>query len=154
MTEKKSNISSRVVNEHNILRENISSLTEKVEANIPDEKYEEWRLEFMWQLRDFRNHCLKHFDFEELGGFMKDVLNNSPESLKTVKKLEEDHSGIIKELDQILDDLKLLEEKESLKLEELKGDVKHLIIRLKAHEKAENDLIQKVYSQEYGYPGG
>ena len=154
MAEKKSNMSSKVLDEHNILRDNISNLSAKIEMEIPDEKYEEWRLEFMWQLRDFRNHCLKHFDFEELGGFMKDVLNDSPESIKIVKKLEDDHSNIIKELDGILDDLKLLEEKEDTKLEEIKGNVKHLIIRLKAHEKAENDLIQKVYSQEYGYPGG
>lgn len=152
MPENKSNISSKVMDEHNILRQNISTLSSKIELDIPDEKYEEWRLEFMWQLRDFRNHCLKHFDFEELGGFMKDVLNDAPETKKIVKKLEEDHTKIIKELDDILDDLKAQENKNSENLELLKSNVKHLIIKLKAHEKAENDLIQKVYSQEYGYP--
>ena len=152
MAEEKSKMSSKVLEEHNILRENISTLSKKIEMEIPDEKYEEWRLEFMWQLRDFRNHCLKHFDFEELGGFMKDVLNDAPETKTVVCKLEEEHTKIIKELDSILDDLKLLEKKEPEKLNNLKSDVKHLIIKLKAHEKAENDLIQKVYSQEYGYP--
>jgi len=152
MAEEKSKMSSKVLEEHNILRENISTLSKKIEMEIPDEKYEEWRLEFMWQLRDFRNHCLKHFDFEELGGFMKDVLNDAPETKTVVGKLEEEHTKIIKELDSILDDLKLLEKKEPEKLNNLKSDVKHLIIKLKAHEKAENDLIQKVYSQEYGYP--
>ena len=140
--------------EHNILRGNINTLSKKIEQDVPDEKYEEWRLEFMWQLRDFRNHCLKHFDFEELGGFMKEVLNDAPETKKTEEKLEEEHSKIIKELDEILDDLKALEQKEINKLKEIKSKVKHLIIKLKAHEKAENDLIQKVYSQEYGYPAG
>ena len=154
MQEKKSNISSKVMEEHNILRENISTLSTKIEIEIPDEKYEDWRLEFMWQLRDFRNHCLKHFDFEELGGFMKDVLNDAPETITVVKKLEEDHTSIIKELYGILYDLKALENKEPGKLDELIANVKHLIIKLKAHEKAENNLIQKVYSQEYGYPAG
>ena len=154
MAEKKSNISSKVMDEHNILRENISTLSKKIEMEIPDDKYEDWRLEFMWQLRDFRNHCLKHFDFEELGGFMKDVLNDAPETITVVNKLEDDHTKIIKELDDILDDLKSQEIKETEHLEKLKSNVKHLIIKLKAHEKAENDLIQKVYSQEYGYPGG
>jgi len=154
MAEEKLNMSSKVLDEHNILRKNISTLSGKIEMEIPDEKYEEWRLEFMWQLRDFRNHCLKHFDFEELGGFMKDVLNDAPETKKVVNKLEEEHTKIIKELDSILDDLKILEKKDPDKLSNLKSDVKHLIIKLKAHEKAENDLIQKVYSQEYGYPGG
>ena len=144
MTENKSSISSKVMEEHNILRENISTLSTKIEMDIPDEKYEDWRLEFMWQLRDFRNHCLKHFDFEELGGFMKEV----------VKKLEDEHTKIINELDNILDDLKSQEQKDADKLEKLRGNVKHLIIKLKAHEKAENNLIQKVYSQEYGYPAG
>jgi hemerythrin-like domain-containing protein len=154
MTENKSNITSKVMEEHNILRENISTLSSKIEMEIPDEKYEEWRLEFMWQLRDFRNHCLKHFDFEELGGFMKDVLNEAPETKNIVIKLEDEHTKIIKELDKILDDLKSLEQRDAEKLEQLRSNVKHLIIKLKAHEKAENDLIQKVYSQEYGYPGG
>lgn len=122
--------------------------------DIPDEKYEEWRLEFMWQLRDFRNHCLKHFDFEELGGFMKDVLDDAPETNTIVNKLEKEHTKLIKELDGTLENLKAQEQKETDKLDEIKSNVKHLIIRLKAHEKAENDLIQKVYSQEYGYPGG
>ena len=140
--------------EHNILRENISTLSKKIEMDIPDEKYEEWRLEFMWQLRDFRNHCLKHFDFEELGGFMKDVLDDAPERKTIVNKLEQDHTALIKELDGILENLKTQEQKEAAKLDEIKSNVKHLIIRLKAHEKAENDLIQKVYSQEYGYPAG
>jgi hemerythrin-like domain-containing protein len=154
MTEKKSNISSKVLDEHNILRENINTLSKKVEMEIPDEKYEEWRLEFMWQLRDFRNHCLKHFDFEELGGFMKDVLDDAPETKKIVNKLEQDHTALIKQLDDILENLKTQEQKDQSKLDEIKSNVKHLIIRLKAHEKAENDLIQKVYSQEYGYPAG
>jgi hemerythrin-like domain-containing protein len=154
MAEKKSNISSKVMHEHNILRENIGMLEKRIEMDIPDEKYEEWRLEFMWQLRDFRNHCLKHFDFEELGGFMKDVLDDAPETKKIVNKLEQDHTALIKELDDILENLKTKEQKDQSKLEEIKSNVKHLIIRLKAHEKAENDLIQKVYSQEYGYPGG
>ena len=152
MSEEKSKITSKVLEEHNILKENINTLSKNIEKDVPDDKYEEWRLEFMWQLRDFRNHCLKHFDFEELGGFMKDVLNDAPETKTVVGKLEEEHTKIIKELDSILDDLKLLEKKEPEKLNNLKSDVKHLIIKLKAHEKAENDLIQKVYSQEYGYP--
>ena len=62
MTENKSNLSAKLMDGHNILRENINTLSKKIEMDVPDEKYEEWRLEFMWQLRDFRNHCLKHFD--------------------------------------------------------------------------------------------
>ena len=154
MEENKSKIASQVLEEHNILRENILTLSKNIEIEVSEEEYEDWRLEFMWQLRDFRNHCLKHFDFEELGGFMKDVLNDAPETGKIVKKLEADHPDLIKELDEILDEFKKLEQKEDTKLQEIRKNVKHLIIRLKAHEKAENDLIQKVYSQEYGYPAG
>ena len=154
MAAKKSNISTKVMDEHNILKENINAISKNVEVEIPDDKYEEWRLEFMWQLRDFRNHCLKHFDFEELGGFMQDVLSNAPETKNVVKKLEEQHKKIIEDLDDILEDLKLQEQRDDTKLQKLKENIKDLIIKLKAHEKAENDLIQKVYSQEYGYPGG
>lgn len=154
MAEEKSKMSFKVLEEHNILKENINTLSKNIETNVPDNKYEEWRLEFMWQLRDFRNHCLKHFDFEELGGFMKEVLDDAPEAKTVAKKLEDEHTKIIQEMDGILDDLKSQEKKDSDKHELLKSNVKHLIIKLKAHEKAENDLMQKVYSQEYGYPAG
>ena len=57
MAEEQSKMSSKVLEEHHILKENINTLSKNIEADVPDDKYEDWRLEFMWKLRDFRNHC-------------------------------------------------------------------------------------------------
>ncbi len=42
MAENKSNITSKVLEEHNIPWENKSSLSSKIKMEIPYEKYEEW----------------------------------------------------------------------------------------------------------------
>jgi len=152
MSEKKSNMSEKVLLEHKRVREEIDTITEYFVKNIENCDFDNWRLDCVWKLRDFRNHLVKHFDFEELGGFMKDVLVDSPESASLVKKIEAQHGKLTNELDNILDDLKKVGETGNYSLEDFRNRIKNLIVSLRAHESAENDLIQRVYSQEYGYP--
>ncbi|MFC2088681.1 hemerythrin domain-containing protein [Calditrichota bacterium] len=152
MAQKKSKIADMVLDEHKIIRDCLNSLSKQVTKKIKEKDFAEWRLEFIWECRDFRNHMLKHFDFEELDGFMKEVMEDAPEVVNVVKKLESEHSSLIEKLDKIIDDFQKMEVKEGEKLVEIQQRLKRLIISIKAHEKAENDLIQRVYSQEYGYP--
>lgn len=152
MARKKDKITDMVLDEHKIIQNCLKSLNEHVTKKIKEKEFTEWRLEFMWECRDFRNHMLKHFDFEELGGFMKEVQEDAPEVVNVVKKLESEHTSLIEKLDKIIDDLQKMEKIEDKQLPEIQQRLKRLIISIKAHEKAENELIQKVYSQEYGYP--
>ncbi|MFQ5637511.1 MAG: hemerythrin domain-containing protein [bacterium] len=149
---KKSSIAVQIEKEHQCLKRDMGEIHREVMMDIRNEDFQDWRLEFMWRLRDFRNHLLKHFDLEEEGGFMNEILTEKPEAMGQVKRLEAEHDDILASLDTILRDLKIMQKKEIEKLQDIRKRVVTLISSIQAHESAENELIQSVYYREYGYP--
>lgn len=152
MSMKKSSIAVQIEKEHQCLKRDMGEIHREVMMDIRNEDFQDWRLEFMWRLRDFRNHLLKHFDLEEEGGFMNEILTEKPEAMGQVKRLEAEHDDILASLDTILRDLKIMQKKEIEKLQDIRKRVVTLISSIQAHESAENELIQSVYYREYGYP--
>ncbi|MFQ5605848.1 MAG: hemerythrin domain-containing protein [bacterium] len=152
MTLKKSDIAAQVEKEHECIKRDMGLIQKEITQDVPAEEFAEWRLEFMWRLRDFRLHLLKHFDLEEAGGFMKEILNEAPQSMNSVKKLEAEHEEIVAELDEILTTLKQMELKDDAKMAEVRTRVLNFLTAIRKHEAAENELIAMVYCQEYGYP--
>lgn len=149
---KKSDIAIQVEKEHECIKRDMGDIEGAISKEIPFEEFSEWRLEFMWRLRDFRLHLLKHFDLEEEGGFMNEILAEAPESAGKVAKLEQEHQQIVSDLDGVLSSLKELELRNDEKLQDVRRRVSQLISAIRNHEAAENDLIQVAYCQEYGYP--
>lgn len=147
-------LAEQIKNEHECLKRDLGVIRENITREAAAENFAEWRLEFMWRLRDFKNHLLKHFDLEEEGGFMSEILQQAPEAANQVKKLEAEHGEILSRLDGILADLKGMEVKEPSRLEDIRHRVLQWIALMHAHEETENKLIQKVYYQVYGYPAG
>lgn len=152
MRHKKSSVIAQIQKEHDCFKRDMNDILDEAAREIRTADFADWRLEFMWRLRDFKNHLLKHFDLEEEGGFIDDVLAEKPEATILVKKLEVEHVQIIAILDRLLDELKLMELHNIARLNNIREDVVELISTIRAHEAAENELIQDVYYQEYGYP--
>lgn len=149
---KKSDIASQIEREHECIKRDMGDIKMAIMEEVSPRNFPDWRLEFIWRLRDFKNHLLKHFELEEEGGFMAEILSESPEAINQVKKLEAEHGQIVSELDGIIADLKKIHEKEIPKLEDIRSRVTQLMATIRNHEAAENELIQTVYYQEYGYP--
>jgi hemerythrin-like domain-containing protein len=149
---KKSDVASQIEKEHECIKRDMGDIKMAIMEEVSPKNFPDWRLEFIWRLRDFKNHLLKHFELEEDGGFMAEILSESPEAMNQVKKLEAEHGQIVSELDAILADLKKIHEKEMPKLEDIRSRVIQLMTTIRNHEAAENELIQTVYYQEYGYP--
>lgn len=149
---RKTDLASQIEKEHECIKRDMGDIKEEVTKDIAPQDFSDWRMEFVWRLRDFRNHLLKHFDLEEEGGFMNEILSEAPEAMNKVKKLEAEHGQIISNVDGILADLKEMQQKEISRFEEVRNRVTQLLTTVRNHEEAENDLIQKVYYQEYGYP--
>lgn len=152
MAIKKSAITVQIEKEHECLKRDLSDIHDEATKEVSDAAFPDWRLEFMWRLRDFKNHLLKHFDLEEEGGFMNEILTEKPEAVGQVKRLEAEHDQILLDLDRILADLKAMEGKQEDRLGEIRDRVIRLISTIRDHEAAESELIQTVYYQEYGYP--
>ncbi len=142
MTDKKSSIAAQVEQEHACLKRDMGDIEEDVMQEVSDEEFADWRLEFMWRLRDLRNHLCKHFDLEEEGGFMTEIKEEAPEAIKKVEELETAHGQILIDLDEILAELKSIETKKVEELVSIKGRVRKLMNTLRAHESAENEMMQ------------
>lgn len=148
----KTDIAVRVEQEHACLKRDMKDISDDLAQEVASEGFAAWRLEFLWRLRDFKNHLLRHFDLEEEGGFMSEILGEKPEARGEVQKLEAEHEQILSTLDAVVTDLKALEKFDSSELHTIRKRVRSLLSTIRAHEAAESALIQKVYYQEYGYP--
>lgn len=152
MTYKKTSIAEQVEQDHACLKRDMGEIHEDILREVADEDFSDWKLEFMWRLRDFRNRLCKHFDLEEEGGFMNEIIDEAPERLNRVKELEAEHDQILSDLDAILAVLKIMEIRDAAKIEDVRRRVIQLLSTLRTHESAENELIQRVYYREHGYP--
>lgn len=145
-------IAKEVEKQHVQLNKQMSELKSIISSEMKDKNFAEWRLHFLWKLRDLKNALLKHFDLEEEGGFMHEVLKAAPQEANKVESLIREHGEIIASLDAVLQDLKTLGTMDRVRLNHIKNGLNHLFYDLGAHENKENHLMQVAYYREFGYP--
>ncbi len=143
-------LANRIERDHQELRASIDQLSTLFDAKIDAEGFIGWKLDLLWQLRDFQNQLQKHFDLEEDGGYNADLIRIAPHLASQVAHLEEDHRKIISDLSHILDNIKRIEGERSPMLLRVKDRVASLLTFIREHESEENAIIQEAYYQEYG----
>lgn len=148
----KISIALRVEEEHKKLNEDIGALKIMLLQEVSPKGFADWRMEVMWQLRDFKNQLLKHFDLEEEGGFMTDVLTVAPHAEAKINQLKDEHETILLDLDKILALMKIMHEKSAEQLNEIRIGINDMIATLRQHENEEHRLMQQAYYREYGGP--
>ncbi len=152
MSAKKSDVASQVKQEHECLKRDLGTISREIKRDLSEEDFPDWHLEFIWRLRDFRLHLLKHFDLEEEGGFMDEILKEAPGAFNQVKKLEGEHKQFVTEIDCILDLLKELKWMDQPRVQEIKNRMAKLIDLLHSHEEEEDELMQTALYVDIGYP--
>ncbi len=152
MANSKPSIVSQVEDEHVVLKQEMGALSLFAMQEKTNNDFGDWRLQFVWQLRDFKNRLLKHFDLEEEGGFMRDVLDVSPQSFNKVEELKAEHEEIASDLERITATIRGMRERNSETLQTVRSDLNDIITVLRKHESDENQLIQRAYYREYGGP--
>jgi hypothetical protein len=138
--------------DHKMLNEEMGKLKIIIWREISDKDFSDWRLDCLWHLRDFRNCLLKHFDLEEEGGFMADVLRVAAHEIHKINELKSEHDKMIALLDAILNSFKELQARDPARLEKIRASVNELIHILREHENEEHRLLQRTYYREYGEP--
>ena len=146
----KTDIILKIEKEHQALKQLITTIIQEMQQPVPEEAFDTWKLEFIWRLRDFRNQLLKHFELEEHGGFVEDMLRIKPENHARLKALEAQHQELIDSLDEIIAALKALGCRDCNRFPEIRSQIEHLLKQLETHEAAERDLIQSTYLQDFG----
>jgi len=139
-----------VENDHRALLKALADL-DNAFSELPEMSgFNQWKLERLWQLRDFLNQLQKHFDLEEAGGFNEELTRSAPQLASRIAGLEEDHLKITSDLNHILDVLKPVPNIESPRIERVKVRLAELIAFIRRHEAEETDLIQEALYQDFG----
>lgn len=138
-----------VENDHKALLKALNEL--ETAFDEPDTgHFNEWKLERLWQLRDFLNQLQKHFDLEESGGFNERMSQTAPHLVARIEHLEEDHLKITSDLIHIIDVVKSVHKADSPKMDRIRLRVGELVTFIRDHEAAETDIIQEAFYQEMG----
>jgi len=140
-------IANRIEEEHTNLRKLMLDVCNRF-AHPPNGNFAEWKLDLVWALRDLRNALVKHFDLEEDGGFMDDVVTQAPHEKKRVDELESEHAYFLREIDDIAFTVKDMDNPEELA--DPKDRLALLVDELHEHEASERELIGNVYYQDLG----
>ncbi|MCH7676649.1 hemerythrin domain-containing protein [candidate division KSB1 bacterium] len=153
MERDKTEVAEKIAKDHESIRRYIGALNLSEMTEVDAKEFFDWKLEFIWQLRDFKNRLLKHFDLEEEGGFMEDIVKVAPHLSRKVSGLKVEHDQILMSLDEILFKLKRMKKKNDTELEQVQFELNDVITSLRDHENEENILMQQAYYREFGSPG-
>jgi hypothetical protein len=143
-------LATQIESDHVRLHGMMSSMSEFLEQDLDPKHFLRWKVESLFQLRDFHNQLAKHFDLEELGGFFTEVLRLSPESANRIERLMADHSEILVVLERRIAELRSAEGPFPDTQDVLRRDLQTIIQRLKGHEALETELLYAAHYQVYG----
>ena len=152
MPHEKSKIIEQVEDDHEALKAGLKQIEAECANDINRDEFGSWKRRFIKLLRKFNMSMLNHFDLEEEGGYLAEIIAEAPQSFKAVKNLEAQHEQFICDLSRIILVLKQMESFSPEKLQECKENLSLLISSLREHEKTENTLVQSAYSTDIGYP--
>ena len=153
MERDKTEVAEKIAKDHESIRRYIGALNLLEMTEVDAKEFFDWKLEFIWQLRGFKIRLLRHFDLEEEGGFMEDIVKVAPHLSRKVSGLKVEHDQILMSLDEILFKLKRMKKKNDTELEQVQFELNDVITSLRDHENEENILMQQAYYREFGSPG-
>jgi hemerythrin-like domain-containing protein len=139
----------QIQHEHNTLRLLEEDMLDRCEefCNAPDAAH-------LGQVKrlfdDFANSLERHFEFEEVGGYLKIVTDKRPHHSAAVEKLLADHKELMALISVIKEDLRqdVVENGECLR--KFKEDFVALMKKFDRHEVAERELLMDVFWLEGG----
>jgi hypothetical protein len=107
-----------------------------------------WKIEFVWQMREFMHTLFKHFDFEEDSGVFDHIVHPKSKSATYGRFIRSEHKQILKKVDKVLKKLKKNKEVKSTKLKTIESEILDLISDISKHEKKEIEIIHSIYNRE------
>jgi hypothetical protein len=115
---------------------------------IDSDDFTLWKIEFIWQMREFKNKLLKHFELEEDSGFFDHFPVSDRNSSPFGKKIKAEHKHISKELDKVILNLKKVKDINHPGLKIVESKILNLITELHSHEHVEMSVIHSIYNPD------
>jgi hemerythrin-like domain-containing protein len=124
---------------------------EKLVASIkPQRRALEWSSSLLENLSSLREHLEKHFEFEESGGFMEEVMKALPNMSPQVEALHRDHEILTYEINDLYRRAERLILDNGPTTREIGEDIRHFLHSLREHERKENALVLRVFLDDVG----
>lgn len=136
--------------EHEHITDRLRALQDELDVTVPGEDFATWKFSFLMQLRDFQMVLLKHFDFEEEGGFLSEILRVAPRLSYRLGEVEAEHRKIGSQLAHLIAEFKRMDCLTEPRHLRLRARTKALGEILHAHEATERELIQSAYYDDFG----
>ena len=143
------NIAEQLQQEYRMIGAAAKELKDLVEQPVsPDEEQFNWLNSVRDSLLSLSSHLKTHFAFEEFGGFMEEVVGASPNASPQVERLKQDHQTILAESERLCRVAR--RGSPSSETSQLRKKILHLLELLNRHEHAENELVQRVLTDDLG----
>jgi hypothetical protein len=135
----------KIEEEHNTVDRSLENIKIALKTWMESEDFTLWKIEFVWQMREFKNNLLKHFDFEENSGFFDHFPKTESTCGTYGKKIRSEHKQLVKDLEKILNRLKKIRDIRNPGLKKIEIDILHLINEISKHEDREMGVISSLY---------
>lgn len=139
----------RMHQEHRTLRTLQEDLMDRFES-FRDEPSEETHRAMVDVFGDFRASVLRHFEFEEQGGYMRVVTERRPHHAHEVERLQGEHGAIGEILERLSEDLETDILHDVVRYNAFLKDLIALLTQFGRHEQAERELVMDVFWLEGG----
>lgn len=93
-----------------------------------------------------------HFEYEEHGGYFSDVLRVAPQLSRALDRFQEEHIELARSSRAVLD-LSHNAVKDPRRWQEVESEFGRLFERLRNHEREENTMVQRAFSDDVGQSG-
>ena len=143
-------ITSQLQKEHAYIHALTNQIEKLVAATKPQRRRIEWSSSLLETLSSLREHLEKHFEFEESGGFMDEVVKALPNVSQQVEALRRDHQIIAYEVNDLYKRAERLILDTGPTSKGIGEDIRHFLRALREHEKKENELVLRVFLNDVG----
>jgi hemerythrin-like domain-containing protein len=144
------NIAYQLKKEHACIHATTKRIEKLIAAIQPQRRALEWSSSLLENLSSLREHLERHFEFEETGGFMEEVLKALPNISREVESLRRDHQVLAYEINDLYKRAERLILDNGPSSREIGADIKHFLHSLREHERKENELVLHVFLDDVG----
>jgi hemerythrin-like domain-containing protein len=143
-------LASQLQKEHDYILEITVKIESLLKATSRQKQTVDWSSSLLESLSLLREHLERHFDFEETGGFMEEVVRVLPNVSQQVERLKSDHQIMMYEINDLYQRAEKLILYNGSVIKKIELDIKHFLQLLGDHEKKENQLVFRVFLDDVG----
>ena len=150
MSKTNKDISKRIRDDHLHMKTAIRDIRKLIKEEVKPESFTPWIKNLQKILSYFNTEIHEHFELEEDGGFMDDVLKLKPQKKYAVSQLKTEHELMSTDLRRIIKCVDEAGTYDEIKKINLTQRIRDFLDLLSVHEAEENLLLEDLYLQDDG----